>query len=206
MNSVVVFDLGGVLARICHTWQEAIATANVSATLPAHPPIGLTQLPEFDLYQSNDISLEAYLDSISAFTGCDRARALDVHNAIIIELYAGVREIIDQLHSQGTETGCLSNTNEPHWQELAFSDRFHAIRDTKYKMASHRVGLNKPDPRIYARYCSEFDLQASQIVYFDDNEANVLSAVDFGFRAHRIDPSHETAPQIRGILELERVF
>lgn len=206
MQETVVFDLGGVLARICHTWQEALSTAAVESTLPAEPPRRLMDLPTFDAYQAGEIELDTYLDSIAEYTGCDRSEALHVHNSIIIELYPGVSEIVDELHAKGYKTGCLSNTNPPHWEELAFADRFHAIRNTEYKMASHLVGLNKPDPRIFKVYCETFNLKPENIVYFDDFLPNVEGAKAVGFRAHRIDPHEPTAPQIRGFLAVENVL
>ncbi len=197
---LVVFDLGGVLARICHTWEEVARTTGVACGLDPNGTTPLAAFPEFDGYQAGEVTLPNYLDALSAFVGCDPADAIRMHNGILVEPYPGSEELVAELETSGFGTGCLSNTNEPHWVDLAMNGRFPAIVRLERKMASHLVGLNKPDPAIFLLYAKEHGVQPTEIVYFDDSLANVKAANEVGYRAFRVDPSGDTVAQIRGFL------
>lgn len=49
-------------------------------------------------------------------------------------------------------------------------------------VVSGRVGLAKPDPRIFARLVADFDVDPSRAVFVDDSPANVAAARSLGFR------------------------
>jgi putative hydrolase of the HAD superfamily len=204
--SIVVFDLGGVLARICHTWQDAVTVAQVPSRLDPLQHTRLTDFAGFEEYQADAISSDQYFSELARFLGCDPDEAALVHNGIIQSEYRNVGELIDRIEQAGFRTGCLSNTNGPHWQHLAIDGSFASIRRLECKMASHVVGLNKPDPRIFEAYENTFALAPSQIVYFDDHGPNADAARARGWRAHQIDPSEETVPQIERFLAEEGVF
>lgn len=199
--TTVVFDLGGVLARISHSWEEAARHAGISLERPSDAVTPFVELPEFDQYQGGEIDEDTYLSAIAAWGGCSVEDARKIHNHILVEPFAGTEEIVAELNSRGVATGCLSNTNAPHWQELAISGRFPAIVALEKKMASHLVGMNKPDPRIFLHYAETYGLRPEEVVYFEDGELNVIAAQGVGFRTQRIDPNQETAPQIRAFLE-----
>lgn len=197
---LVLFDLGGVLARICHTWEEVAATSRIACSLDPQGATPLTAFPEFDAYQAGTISLSEYLDALARFTGCDPGDALRMHNGILLEPYPGSEELVEEISGAGYLTGCLSNTNEPHWVDLAHNGRFPAIVRLERKMASHLVGLNKPDPAIYRLYAETHGLTPSEIVFFDDNRANVASAVEVGLAAFAVNPNEDPPAQMRGHL------
>ncbi len=206
-RSVVVFDLGGVLAEICHFWEEVAEFTGIECSkLTSGGSTSLLAFPGFNPFQSSEISLEQYLDDLSEFLGCARDRALDAHNGILKVQYPGIRELVDELLALDLKLGVISNTNQPHWEELAFSDRFDAIRDCPMKMASHIVSINKPDPAIFHLYCETFDVTPDRVVYFDDAMANVESANEVGFSAYRIEPSGDTTAQIREALAKEKIL
>jgi FMN phosphatase YigB (HAD superfamily) len=198
---VIVFDLGGVLARICHTWEEAASVAGIRHKLAADGTTSLSTFSGFDQYQAGKISLEDYVKDLAEYIGCEESDALAVHNSIIIEEYEGIRELVRELEAVGWRTGCLSNTNAAHWEHLALNGRFPAIASLEMKMASHLAGVNKPDPRVYDLYCEEFGLTPGQIVFFDDLPANVAATNLKGWRAAHIRPGEDTADQIRRHLQ-----
>lgn len=198
---LVVFDLGGVLARICHTWEEVARTSHIPCTLDPEGHSPLTSIPEFDGYQAGILPLPVYLRALAHFTGCDPRDALRMHNGILVEPYPGSEELVTDLAKTGIGTGCLSNTNEPHWVDLALNGRFPAIVRLERKMASHLVGINKPDPAIFRLYAETHGARPEEIVYFDDNGPNVQSAKEVGFEAHQVDPHGDPPAQMRGILE-----
>lgn len=197
---IVVFDLGGVLARICYTWQDAAAVKGIAITLPDEPKIPLAGFSEFDQFQNGDIDEATYLSALAAFTGCKVEEALDLHNSIIVEQFPGIAEVIESIEMAGYPTGLLSNTNEPHWLDAAYGTRLPAVVRIQHKMASHRVGMSKPDVAIYEHYSATFGFEPESIVYFDDLAPNIVGAIDAGFDAYQIDPHADPAAQIRSRL------
>jgi len=197
---IVVFDLGGVLARICHTWEDVVQGAGVPHGLDLAGRTPLSAFPDFDPYQAGQTKLDTYLDRLANFVGCDREHALRVHNGILVEPYPGSEALIAEIESAGVRTGCLSNTNVPHWEDLALNGRFPAIHRLQSKMASHLVGLNKPDPAIFRLYAETFGVAPERIVFFDDHPLNVRAALGERWRAFRIDPSGDTVAQMRAHL------
>jgi len=196
----VVFDLGGVMAEICHTWEEAAIFSGVVCHKLSDQKTRLSSFPAFDLYQSGKISLSAYLADLADFVGCKLEEALAVHNGILVVEYPGIGKLVQELHDLKLGTGCLSNTNEPHWEVLALSGEYPAIQSLDMKMASHLVGINKPSPRIYEAYCSTFSLAPESIVFFDDYRVNVEAALGCGWNARWIDSNLDTPTQMRTYL------
>lgn len=196
----IVFDLGGVMAEISHSWEGASTVSGVPCSKLAGGKTKLTAMPEFDEYQAGSITLDAYLDRLTEFVGCERAEALRLHNGILVVEYPGVKDLVAEVVAHGCRTGCLSNTNEPHWEVLALNGQYPTIHSLEMKMASHLVGLNKPSPAIYERYCREFGLVPSDIAFFDDGASNVEGALACGWHARRIDPSQDTPAQMRSYL------
>ena len=53
---------------------------------------------------------------------------------------------------------------------------------------SYEMGLVKPNPLIYQQVLRENNLEAGQVVFFDDNVANIESASKLGIDSILIDP------------------
>jgi HAD superfamily hydrolase (TIGR01509 family) len=75
-----------------------------------------------------------------------------------------------------------------------------AIERLRVRLASHDLGLVKPDPAIYHEAQRRFTAPAERIVFFDDLEENVAAARAAGWRAYRIDHKGDTATQMRTTL------
>ena len=188
------------MAEISHSWEEAAKVGGVVCSKLSTGNTKLASFHAFDQYQAAEISLDEYLAHLAEFVGCDPKDALKVHNGILVVEYPGVKELVDELHNLGYRTGCLSNTNEPHWEVLALNGQYPAIHSLEMKMASHLVGINKPSRAIFERYCEEFHLEPSDIAFFDDGPLNVEAASECGWNARRIDPSLDTPKQMREYL------
>jgi glucose-1-phosphatase len=194
-GTAVVFDLGGVLAKICHTWEEAARAAGLVRSSGAKT--SLYALEAFAAHQGGELPHDEYVGELAVFLGCSREEAERTHNSILLEEYPGAAQLVEELKRAGYLTGCLSNTNEAHWEELSITGRFPTIRDLDMKMASHLVGINKPDPRVFELFTSRFGLEESRVYYFDDDSRNVAAACGAGWIGARIDPEGDTVAQMR---------
>ena len=198
-GSLVAFDLGGVLVRICRSWDEGCDAAGLPRT---HDPIAADRAAFMRLvssHQRGDLQHEAFLASVSELAGgrISLAHAAAVHDAWILGEYEGVPELLGELQAAGHGTACLSNTNAPHWDRL---ERMRFFQHLHHRHASHLMRLEKPDPRIFEAFERQVGHAGDRIAYFDDLPENCEAARAAGWRVRQVDPSRETVPQIRQAL------
>ncbi|MBW3578148.1 MAG: HAD-IA family hydrolase [Actinobacteria bacterium] len=104
----------------------------------------------------------------------------------------GMRELLDDLAGQATR---VAASNYPVWvEELAdglLADRFEWV------LASHHLGVRKPDPRFYRRLCREIATAPEHVVFVDDRDENVDAARQVGLRAHRFVEAGDVRGRLR---------
>jgi putative hydrolase of the HAD superfamily len=219
---VVCFDWGGVILRHCRSWDEACAAAGLDVREGVHDPelVGLRRIAS-RAYQCGRVECDAFFEMLAFATGglYSEAECRRLHDAWLISEYAGVGAVIDELEARGVATALLSNTNATHWSRMApgggamgggamgggaagrgGGPHFPTAARTRIRMASHLVGLAKPDASIYAAFERISGATAGEIVFFDDVRENVEAARERGWRAVEVDHTRETEPQIRGAL------
>ena len=196
----MIFDLGGVMVQINHTWEQAADYARVCCSNLTDGTTALNAVPYFEAYQAGELSEERYFENLGHFLGCTAEEALLVHDGILREEYPGVADFVQELMLAGIKLGCLSNTNAPHWKCLVETGPYPGIQALEIKMASHLMGLSKPDPLIFRTFCDATHIDAKQIIFFDDHPTNVLVAKNCGWTACQINPNIDTPPQMRSFL------
>ena len=199
---VVCFDAGGVLVRICRTWEEGCAAA------------GLDLRPRDDSdeakrtrrsvnadYQSGKIEAAQFYEVMAGSTGSYTPEEVRlVHDAWIIDEYDGVRRLVEEIHvAARAGTGVLSNTNASHWAQMG-PERSMVVFDVQHPHASHLLGHVKPDEAIYRAFERETGFAPGEILLFDDLADNVAAAQRAGWQAHQIDHEGDTAAQMRAHL------
>lgn len=200
---IVVFDLGGVVVRICRSIQEAGRLVGIDVPGTALSPASRAERRAIHArYERGQLACDAFFDEIARTTGGlyapEQFRAM--HLAWITGEYPGVGALIDDLHARGLETGVLSNTNTSHWNQMHTPGRFPTVLKARLRHASHLLGLAKPDAAIYAEFARQTGFAPSEIVFFDDLEPNVAAARASGWNAHAIDHAGDTAAQMRAAL------
>lgn len=195
---LVVFDLGGVLVRICRSWAEACGRAGVPVRDGASGADSRARrqaaVRAYDVGAIDDagfhLALSAAMDGLYAPEEVER-----VHHAWLLGEYAGVPGLFDALDAApGVLTGLLSNTNEAHWRRMVpgpgrRSPEFPSLHRARHPHASHRLGLVKPDPEVFRRFESLAGFRGAEIVFFDDLPENVEAARAAGWLAHPLDPA-----------------
>lgn len=204
--TLVCFDLGGVLVRICRSWAESCAAAGVELREAEHFAAEATVRARralADRYQLGQISVDEYLQGThELIRGLYSLAELGrVHAAVLLGEYPGVSELVARLNATpGVSTACLSNTNHGHWQQLLADPRIPVMHALGARLASHLLGCAKPSSQIYERAQQELGHSGSEILFFDDLAENVAAAEHAGWRAVLIDPLADTAAQIRRAL------
>lgn len=103
--------------------------------------------------------------------------------------YPGAQAFLAELRASH-QLGCLTNINSIHWKKAVEEWKVYDYFD--HCLASHELGLVKPNPMIFEQAARIVGREPSDILYFDDNLVNVQAAASFGFSSH----------QVRGLREL----
>lgn len=200
---VIVFDLGGVVVRICRSWEEACERAGISvreAERFAEPELRARRKHITAEYMRGRMSCEEYFGSISDATdglySADEVRR--IHDIWLIDDYPGIGRLIERINATpGMVTACLSNTNHSHWQALTVGPKAsRAIPVLRHRLVSHELGVVKPDAEIYRGAEKVLAARAEEIVFFDDTGEHIAGAVACGWRGEEIDPHGDPAAQI----------
>lgn len=208
---LVCFDLGGVLVRICGSWQEACQAAGLAVRGPwknGDPPTD-EQRQLGVLFGTGRIDPLTWAQRLSRTVNglYTPEEILAAHDCFLIQEYEGVADVIERVHKAGLRTAALSNTNEKHWQALT---KYPAIQKLHHPFASHLLGFHKPDPAIYREFEKRTNRRGAEILFFDDLPENIESARQIGWNVELIDPCSPTDVQIeqallsRGLIERAR--
>ena len=193
---LVCFDLGGVIIRICQTWEERCAAAGLDVRNPERwDEIEHIRDELMVQYQTGRIEGSHFAQQLSeALRGLySPTEIMSIHDAWLIDEYKGVDAIVDRLHRASLDTAALTNTTPEHWVRMP---QFPTVGRLHHRLASHELGLHKPDPAIYFRLERQLGYKGREILFFDDAEENVQAARAVGWRAERIDPAGDTARQM----------
>jgi len=219
-RTMVVFDLGGVLVRICRSWEEACNAAGQ----PYHAEMRDPELLEdrrviSRRHEIGEMECDAFFAAMAASTrGMYNERQVRcIHGAWLLGEYDGVGTLVDDLHHAGIRTGVLSNTNHAHWVRL-MPARWHGGREpvgvpdllpaagypTLGKIhaphASHLLGHAKPNLEIHRAFEAAVIVGPEQVLFFDDLADNVAGAKAAGWTVEHVDHTGDTAAQMRAAL------
>ncbi|QFZ24458.1 HAD family phosphatase [Saccharothrix syringae] len=100
-------------------------------------------------------------------------------------------DLVRELRADGLTTALLSNS----WGEGYPEDLLLELFDTV--VISGRVGLRKPDRRIFEHTLEQVGLPAHRCAFFDDSPANVEGARAVGLHAHL----HTDADSTRAVID-----
>lgn len=180
MINVVMFDLGGVLAGLGDPVKQMgldMSDADFWAAWLSSPTLRSFETGAIDgeEFLASFPSQLGLTDSPSKFRQRLRRWWLPLH--------PGVDVLLDQLSSR-MRLALLSNTNVFHWAMVSEqSSSFHRF---DHLFLSYEIGLCKPDPAIYKHVLANVPAAAGEILFLDDNEANVDAAREIGISAVRV--------------------
>lgn len=181
-RSITVFDLGGVLIdwnprylyRKLFAEDEAAMEhflENVCTTAwNSQQDAGRTFAEACAILKKDHPSHAEYID---AWFGR--------HEEMLGGAIDGTVEILAELRERGVPTYALSN-----WSAETFPTaqrKFEFLQWFQGILLSGKVGLIKPDPRIFQLFCETFNVEPGQIVYIDDLPHNVAAANAYGMHA-----------------------
>jgi len=179
----LVFDLGGVIvelrgAPILNTWAgtdhtpEEIWEKWLTSKAPRAFESGLIDENTFASMIVEELSL-----TIS------KEEFLDYFTSLPIGPFSGAIDTLQSLKHR-YKTALFSNSNIIHWERKMNEMELLPVFD--YHFASHLMGKVKPDIEAFDLVVAELAVSPSKILFFDDNEMNVLAAQQVGMNATRV--------------------
>lgn len=111
---------------------------------------------------------------------------------------SAMADAVRQVRDAGYRTALLTNVSrdgEALWRAIVpVEDLFDVVVD------SSRVGLRKPDPRIYELTCERLQVSPDRCLFVDDLECNVDAARTLGIEAIQCLDPVETADEVVRLL------
>jgi 2-haloacid dehalogenase len=95
---------------------------------------------------------------------------------------AGTHAIVDELAEAGWPLFCITNFADPFWDE--FYPQWPVLRHFREIVVSGKERLVKPDPAIFDLAERRFGHEAGEMLFIDDNPANIESAQELGWHVH----------------------
>ena len=196
----VIFDLGGVvidspLHAIARYERElGIPEGIVNRVVVDSGPSGAWSRLErgevamLDFHRDFEAELRAAGHAISAADMMARIALCGPRPAML--------EAIRRIRARGLRAGALTNNWASERSEPAheLKDLFDAF------IESSKVGLRKPDPRIYQLACSALGVAPSDAVFLDDIGRNLKAARELGMRTIKVDAPEPALAELSGHL------
>ncbi len=178
---LVLFDLGGVLVELGDelfpsSWFAEAKEFKLAQWFTSEAAIkfetGLISVEEFLAELKHSLSLSATDEDIyAAFKNWPKG------------LLPHTQELVERLASKYS-IAVLSNSNVIH--ETVLLNNFGLKNMIDDIFFSHLIGYSKPDSDAFLYVLNSLDVQPSEVMFFDDNEANVLAAQNLGINAHQV--------------------
>lgn len=107
----------------------------------------------------------------------------------------GTAALIRRLHDAGTPLYAITNFGAEFWDMFRPTcDELSCMQDI---VVSGRERLAKPDPAIFGLAANRFGRSPEDMLFIDDNSANIESAAAAGWQVHHFRGAAELAEDLR---------
>jgi len=187
INNFLV-DFGGVLYQI----DESLAL-KAFFRLSSNPGLAkinsgdFTNYSFFAEYEKGNISSEQFREIIKKEFSlyCSDDEFDKAWNATLISIFPDAEKNITKLKKYG-KVVLLSNTNDIHFQKfLPDCSRLFAEFDACF--FSHKIGMHKPDRKIYEYAITKMGFSKEETIFIDDSLKNINAAKQFGINTFYIN-------------------
>lgn len=196
MPEAVVFDLGNVLID----WQPALA---IAAGVGADEAQRFLDAEDFDFLAWNHLqdSGRPWADGVAEVRRthphwAEHAAAYLDHFPASLGEVPGTAEIVRELHQAGVRLLGLTNWSDELYYPYA-AGRFEVLTLLDHVVVSGEVKVAKPDPRAFEIVADRAGLPLDQLVFIDDNRANIDAAAALGMDAILFTGATQLREQLR---------
>lgn len=179
MADAVVFDLGGVLLdwNPRHLFRKLFYGDEVAMESFLHEVDFASWNAEVDLGHP-------FADAVAAATRAHPRRAplfaayWERWPETLAGPVDGVLPLVAALRARQIPLYVLTNSSSETYPRAV--ERFEFLADFDGAIVSGRLGVAKPDPRIYRALLDTFGLREDRVVFIDDNQTNAEAARALG--------------------------
>ena len=123
---------------------------------------------------------------------CSNVEFDQAFSALLLDFPSNIYSFLEDLTSN-FDLYLLSNTSVIH-SRIFLNNQLGPKGENLFGLFkkahfSYEMGLVKPNPLIYQQVLKENNLKAEEVVFFDDNTANIESASTLGIDSILIDPT-----------------
>ena len=190
----IVFDISGVLADF--RMKEFLVEKGFDPLTIKRIIKASVFSPFWGMFERGEISEE---EALLGFTTVDPGIEAELRTAYTnITGMLTARDfaipLIRELKGRGFRTYYLSNYSEKAYNECGESLSFMEYMDGG--LVSFKVGKTKPDPNFFKAFLEKYDLPASECIFVDDTEENVVAAKKLGFHGIVFSSYEQLMPEI----------
>jgi putative hydrolase of the HAD superfamily len=201
----VLFDLGGV---VLDSPLEAFAAYERDLGLPANTLnraiVAAGSGGAWARLERGELSMSEFFEAFDAeLLGGEvriSAKALMAKVADNTQLRPAMLAAIRTIRGAGLKVAALTN----NW---ASDDQFHKMDVLRGEfdvfIESAKVGLRKPDPRIYHLACSALDVPPSDVVFLDDIGGNLKAARALGMTTIKVADFREALRELGELIGVQ---
>lgn len=189
MIKAVVFDIGGVLAQ--DVWENLLPyiASKYSLDYDEVYKVGKLLWKEFACLQGNNYQAlekqywQKFIESLwdkKPPSNISEEKFIHLTEHFINPVGGGMVELLEKLQSQKINLAICSNNNEfwfrRQWNKLELH-RFFSLNKV---ILSCRVGVQKPDFKMFRKVVKALGVEKSKCVFVDDRCKNIKCAEEFG--------------------------
>ena len=186
---IVLFDIGGVLARFAGLEVLRELTGSESELEVAARWL---MSPIVRSFESGFCSNEEFAAGVVEEWGLPytAAQFLEIFPTWLEGPFEGAEQLVRDASAR-VGVGCLSNTNALQWDGMISHWPLSALFE--HRFLSFDLGAVKPDPGIYTLVVECLPVPPGRVLFLDDNPLNVEGADAAGLRAEQTSASRAHA-------------
>jgi putative hydrolase of the HAD superfamily len=191
----VIFDFGGVMtsspfeAFNRYEAQRGLPPDTIRRINAANPDGNAWAL--FERAEIDGAAFDTMFAAEAAALGHDIAGA-DVLALLAGDIHHNMVTALKRIKDAGLTTGCITN-NVPagHGPGMAMTaEKAQAVAEIMtlfdHVLESSKIGIRKPDPRIYQMMCDALNIAPEHCIYLDDLGINCKPAAALGMHAIKV--------------------
>jgi putative hydrolase of the HAD superfamily len=203
-HRAVLFDLGGVVlgsplhAIAIFEREHGIPAGFVNRVVVATGPEGAWGRLERGLLDLDGFAPAFEAECLAAGQRLS-ARAMMQRMAEAARPRPAMLGAIARIRAAGLLAAALTN----NWASEQRDDGTRAVREHfDAFFESSRLGLQKPDPRIYLHACRVLGVEPPEVVFLDDIGRNLKSARELGMATVKVDDPDDALRELEALLGL----
>jgi glucose-1-phosphatase len=190
----VVFDFGNVIINIDvpRTFQSFASLTGKNQSIIERQIADSQLFRRYETGQFEDDEFREIVRQTLGFPLSDRDIDL-AWNSLLLDIPKERISLLNQIRAK-YPVYLLSNTNHIHIQASNYyiKRNFNGEKlidwfDKLY--LSYEMGLWKPEKAIYQTVLNDLSLSANEVLFLDDNKANIESAAEMGIQTILVEPS-----------------